>query len=162
MFVVMPITLHPATFTDLYAPSPALAAGLAQGFVGDEPGGRTALSEALTAMTADAGTDPFGVYWAQRGDTIVGLCSFKGGPDADGAVEIAYYVFPDFERQQIGRRMAEALVLIAWQAGAAVVTARTLPHESASTSILARLGFTRLDDVDDPEDGPVWAWGKAL
>jgi len=46
-------------------------------------------------------------------------------------------------------RMADMKVLIA---------AQTLPQESASTTILQRLGFALVGTVDHPEDGPVWEW----
>ena len=38
------------------------------------------------------------------------------------------------------------------------VFAQTLPEESASTSILRKLGFRLLGRVEHPEDGPVWEW----
>jgi RimJ/RimL family protein N-acetyltransferase len=92
----------------------------------------------------------------------VGLCSFKRGLSPDGAVEIAYYTFPDVERQGVAGGMVEALILIAWQAHAVALTAHTLPEESASASVLRRAGFTWLGEVDDPEDGEVWAWERAI
>jgi ribosomal-protein-alanine N-acetyltransferase len=39
-----------------------------------------------------------------------------------------------------------------------VVTAQTLPKESASTRILAQLGFTNIGTVQHEQDGPVWEW----
>lgn len=39
-----------------------------------------------------------------------------------------------------------------------LIAAQTLPQESASTTILRRLGFALVGTVDHPEDGPVWEW----
>src|SRR5881396_4250505 len=43
-------------------------------------------------------------YLAVRGDRVVGTCAFKG-PPAYGRVEIAYFTFPEFQRQGIGISM---------------------------------------------------------
>ena len=156
------LTLTPASRAELIVPSAALTAGIAQGYAGDEAGGNAAVADVLNTLTNDAGAGPFGPYFALRDGVYVGLCSFKHGLDADGAVEIAYYTFPDFERQGIAGEMVKGLILIAWQAGAAIVTAQTLPEESASTSVLKRCGFTWLGETDDEEDGEVWAWERVL
>jgi hypothetical protein len=55
--------------------------------------------------------------------------------------------------------MAEALIELGRRADTnAVIAAQTLPQESASTSILRRLGFALIGTVEHPEDGPVWEW----
>jgi len=41
---------------------------------------------------------------------------------------------------------------------AALLFAKTLPVESASTRILTYLGFTRTGEASDPEHGTVWVW----
>lgn len=156
------VTLRPADLADLAAPSPALLAGIAEGFAGDDPGGHTAVAEALSDMTTDAGPAPFNAYWAARGGVIVGLCSFKRGLDAQRAVEIAYFTFADFEGQGVARGMVAALTVIARRAGAAAVTARTLPEKNASGSVLTRSGFSWLGEIEDPEDGRVWAWRREI
>jgi ribosomal-protein-alanine N-acetyltransferase len=156
------VSLTPASLGELIVPSAALTAGIALGFSGDEAGGQAAVAEVLTVMAEDAGAPPFGVFWAVRDEAYVGLCSFKRGLSPDGVVEIAYYTFPDCERQGVAGGMVEGLILIAWQAGAAVVTAHTLPEESASVSVLKRAGFRWLGEVEDPEDGEVWAWERPL
>jgi hypothetical protein len=38
------------------------------------------------------------------------------------------------------------------------IVAHTLPQAGASTSILKRLGFECLGELQHPEDGPVWKW----
>jgi [ribosomal protein S5]-alanine N-acetyltransferase len=38
------------------------------------------------------------------------------------------------------------------------VAAQTLPEESASTSVLKKLGFRLVGQVEHPEDMPVWEW----
>lgn len=154
--------LAPASPADLIVFPDPLAAGLAGGFVGDPAGGEAAVGSVLDTLHADSGAPPFGAYWGERDGAYVGLCAFKGGPDVHGEVEIAYYVFPDFERQGIAGEMVKALIVVAWQGGAQGLIAHTLPEESASVSVLKRSGFRFDGDVDDPQDGPVWRWVRGL
>jgi RimJ/RimL family protein N-acetyltransferase len=97
-------------------------------------------------------------YLAVSGSMAAGACGFKGAP-VDGAVEIAYFTFPAFERRGLATAMARTLLEIAHRAEADLdVTAQTLPVESPSTRVLTRLGFVRQRTIDHPEDGPVWEW----
>jgi [ribosomal protein S5]-alanine N-acetyltransferase len=108
---------------------------------------------------------PWGSYLAVEGEArrLVGLCGFKGNPDDEGAVEIAYYTFPDEEGRGVATAVATAMVKLA---GAAlpppnVVRAHTLPEVNASGRVLTKAGFRRLGEVIDPEDGLVWRWERA-
>jgi len=96
-------------------------------------------------------------------DEVIGAGSFKGGPDAEDCVEIAYYTFPEFEGRGFGTETAGALVELAReQEGVRAVLAHTLPEANASTRILGKLDFVHLGEVEDPEDGRVWRWRQAL
>ena len=128
------------------------------------------LVQDVAAQMADLGSvtgahAPWGGYLAVDRVTraIVGTCAFKAPPTSDGAVEIAYFTFPAFERRGYARAMAAALLAIA-EGSPAVrrVLAHTLPEPNASTRILSALGFERLGEVDDPDDGPVWRWQREL
>ena len=97
-------------------------------------------------------------YVALHDDVCVGTCGFKG-PPAMGRVEIAYFTFAEFEGKGYATWMARALAELALERDAAlVVAAQTLPNESASTTILRRLGFELHGTVNHPIDGPVWEW----
>ena len=39
--------------------------------------------------------------------------------------------------------------------------AHTLAEESASTAVLAKVGFERVAQIDEAEEGPVWRWERA-
>jgi RimJ/RimL family protein N-acetyltransferase len=93
--------------------------------------------------------------------TVVGTCGYKGAPDADGCVEIAYFTFPEFEGRGWARAAADALVERAARQGARRVRAHTLPEPNASTRVLRRAGFAYEGEVVDPEDGRVWRWERA-
>lgn len=101
---------------------------------------------------------PWISYFALINDDIVGVCSFKGSP-RNGRVELAYFTFPAYESKGIGTLMCAELCEIALKEDPNVIlTARTLPHFNASTSILKKNGFICSGTVVDPEDGEVWEW----
>jgi [ribosomal protein S5]-alanine N-acetyltransferase len=90
---------------------------------------------------------------------IVGTCAFKGNPNKDNTVEIAYFTFPDFEGKGYATAMARALIGIALaQPETPQIIAHTLPRTNASTKVLQKVGMKFACDVIDPEDGPVWRW----
>lgn len=104
---------------------------------------------------------PWGSYLAVDSDTllVVGTCAFKGPPDAQGEVEVAYFTFPSHEGRGYATAMAGALRdRAAASPEVRTVRAHTLPERSASVRILEKLGFLWGGDVQDPEDGPVWRW----
>ena len=107
-------------------------------------------------------TEPWCGYLCARPEdgVLIGSGGFKGVPDEAGTVEIAYYIFADFEGAGLGLATARTLFEVARDAGASAVVAHTLPEPSASTSILTRLGFERMGDRMDPEDGLVWRWER--
>jgi RimJ/RimL family protein N-acetyltransferase len=88
----------------------------------------------------------------------VGSCGYKGPPDADGTVEIAYGVHPDQRGRGYAKEAAAALVEFAFRAGARLVRAHTRLDNGASAGVLAACGFERVGQVVDAEDGLVWRW----
>jgi len=112
--------------------------------------------------TIDA-TEPWCGYLCARPEdgALIGSGGFKGVPDPSGAVEIAYYTFPEFEGAGLGGATARALCEMAREQGSSSVVAHTLPEPSASTSILKRLGFERMGEATDPDEGLVWRWERS-
>jgi len=91
----------------------------------------------------------------------VGNCAFKGPPDADGAVEIAYGVNEDCQRRGFATEAAAGLVTFAFSTGQVrLVRAHTRAENLASGRVLAKCGFRRIGEVVDPEDGLVDRWER--
>ncbi|MCB9098614.1 MAG: GNAT family N-acetyltransferase [Anaerolineales bacterium] len=100
-------------------------------------------------------------YFAIVDGGCIGTCGFKSPPE-NNRVEIAYFTFPDYEGKGVATQMAKALVTIAVDADPHIeVAAQTLPVDSASTTILRKLGFENAGTVIHPEDGEVWEWRYA-
>jgi [ribosomal protein S5]-alanine N-acetyltransferase len=116
----------------------------------------------LDALRKSTRTDPWqhGFFIVDRERTcVVGTAGFKGPPDSDGVVEIAYGVAPDYQGRGYATEAARALVEFALADNRVkVVRAHTLPEENASTHVLTRNGFRFLGEVIDPEDGRIWRW----
>jgi RimJ/RimL family protein N-acetyltransferase len=118
------------------------------------------LERLQTATTADPWEHGFGVVHRDDG-LVIGGCGFKGPPDADGVVEIAYGIVPAYERRGYATEAAGALVAIASaDPRVRLIRAHTLATNNASVRVLTKNGFSFVGDVVDPEDGPVWRWER--
>ena len=114
---------------------------------------------AYVALYGAAGyVGPWLGYFVLEDSVCIGTCGFKGPPE-NNRVEIAYFTFPEYEGRGYATCMARELVGMARKASSTVIiAAQTLPQESASTTILKKLGFILISSVDHPEDGEVWEW----
>jgi ribosomal-protein-alanine N-acetyltransferase len=120
--------------------------------------GREACAATAAMLRKSGVAQPWIGYVAVTDAACVGTCAFKSAP-RDGRVEIAYFTFPGHEGRGVATAMAAKLVAVARAASPGItVIAQTLPHPSASTRILERLGFERSGVVEHPEDGTVWEW----
>lgn len=94
---------------------------------------------------------------------FVGTCGFKGAPNRERSVEIAYFTFPDGERRGYATEMARSLTEIARRSGDVVkVIAHTLPEHSASTRVLEKIGMRFHGEAMEAEEGRVWRWELSL
>lgn len=124
------------------------------------------LEEAISAnarMVAKSGASvPWVGYLCSEGSTPVGCCAFTSPPKGR-VVEIAYYTFAPHEGRGVAKRMAFELLAIARASDqVTTVSAFTLPHENASTSVLKSHGFVRAGEAVDEDAGVVWAWALPL
>ena len=92
---------------------------------------------------------------------VVGSVGFKGPPDDQGTVEIAYGIVPTFQGRGYATEAAEACIAFAFADDRVrLVRAHTLAARGASTRVLEKCRFLRTGEVEDPEDGPVWRWER--
>ena len=118
----------------------------------------------VAALRSSIGPDPWrhGFHVLHRGDQVViGAAGFKGPPDQDAMVEIAYGIAPGYQGQGLATEAATALLAYAFGSGLVrVARAHTLPEANASTHVLRKCGFEFNGTVVDPEDGTVWRWER--
>jgi len=96
-------------------------------------------------------------------NAVVGTCAYKGAPDGQATVEIAYFTFPSFEHQGFATAMARELERQVHEPGEVDrIVAHTLPEESPATRVLRRLNYNHAGEIADPEDGPIWRWERVL
>jgi [ribosomal protein S5]-alanine N-acetyltransferase len=119
----------------------------------------------LTLLHAATAADPWVHGFAvvhQESGAVIGSAGFKGPPDEEGVVEIAYGIVSGYQGRGYATEAAAALVTFAFVSHRVrLVRAHTQPTPNASTRVLAKCGFERIGDVVDPEDGLVWQWERA-
>ena len=135
------------------------AEGLRAFFVSDDVS-RAWVEQLRSSVGPDPWQHGFAIIHRQSNEAI-GSVGFKGPPDAHGMVEIAYGIVPVYQGQGYAGEAAEAAIGFAFaDPSVRLIRAHTMPELNASTSILARCGFTHIGEVVDPEDGLVWRWER--
>ena len=98
----------------------------------------------------------------QTSRSVIGSAGFVGPPGPERVVEIAYGLVPEHQCKGYATEAAQALVTYAFASGlVSTVRAHTLPQMNASTRVLTKCGFSRVQDYVDPIDGLVWRWEKS-
>ena len=116
----------------------------------------------LARVRATTTVDPWVLGFAlidQAANVRVGSCGFKGPPDANGVVEIAYGIALEHQNKGYATEAAAALVRFAFASGQVrIVRAHTIADANGSARVLSKCGFSSAGQVVDPEDGLVWRW----
>jgi [ribosomal protein S5]-alanine N-acetyltransferase len=93
--------------------------------------------------------------------SVVGNCAFKGPPDAEGIVEVAYYTDPNYCGRGFATEAASGLTEFAFASGQVrLVRAHTKSDNGASARVLTKCGFNLVGEVMDLEDGLVCRWER--
>ena len=118
------------------------------------------LAKLRDATEADPWMHGFTVTLLETGAAI-GSAGFKGPPDADGMVEIAYGIDTEYRGKGYATEAAQAITAYAFSSGLVrTVRAHAKSESDASTRVLSKCGFRYIGDVIDPEDGLVSRWEK--
>lgn len=90
---------------------------------------------------------------------LVGVGGFKGPPDADGIVDLEVFIAPAREGRGYATSALQQLTSRAFSNPLVKkVRARTLPQAGAPTRMLEKAGFKFIEELDVPDDGPVWSY----
>ena len=123
--------------------------------------GKAPFEYMLNVLTSDKNQDGWVNYFPilKSGNQLIGSGGFKGGPNADGWVEIGYEIAPAYRNQGLATEMAMALIDYALtQVDVTGICAHTLAEENASCEVLKKCGFVKTDELEDPDDGKIWRW----
>jgi RimJ/RimL family protein N-acetyltransferase len=138
----------------------ALAAHLSVAVPEGWPAFPEAYAHALDVLVADASS---AAWWThlfieRESRSLVGSGGYAGRPK-DGVVEIGYEIAPAFQGRGLALEVARGLVEHAFaDAAVSAVIGHTRPETNASTRVLEKAGFVRVEDVEDPEEGTLWRW----
>ncbi len=89
----------------------------------------------------------------------VGVGGFKGPPDAHGVVDLEVFIAPAREGRGYATATVMQLVARAFEhPEIEKVRARTLPQAGGPTRMLEKAGFQFVEELDLPDDGPVWSY----
>lgn len=96
----------------------------------------------------------------KKENVLIGVCGYKGEPNEFGEVEIGYEIgLPNYRQRGLGTETAKALVDNALSHDSVkFVTAHSLANENYSSRILEKIGFAKVKEIDDPEDGLIVRW----
>jgi [ribosomal protein S5]-alanine N-acetyltransferase len=164
------LTLIPHVPAHLFALAESSAVYEARSSVGIAAGVREFLLQAspdfLDQLRKANSPDPwrFGFAIVHTIDRImIGMCGFTGPPDSAGAVELAYSIAPGYQGKGYATEAAVALIEFA-QTDRAVkqICAHTLAERNASARVLEKSGFTKIGELVDSENQPVWKWARLL
>lgn len=95
----------------------------------------------------------------RKDNQLIGSCGYKGKPTPEGNVEIGYEIMHTYRNRGLATELAQALIDHAFQtAGVKSVTAHTLAEDNATTKVLQKCGFQKVEEINDPDDGLLWKW----
>jgi RimJ/RimL family protein N-acetyltransferase len=116
----------------------------------------------LLEFSHGGGTPEWGPHLFFDDDgALVGNGGWKGDP-IDGVAELGYAVAPSHQGRGIATQAVRTLIERARQRDLVTVVAHTLAEQTASTVVLERCGFSRVEELDDDEVGRIWRWELAL
>jgi RimJ/RimL family protein N-acetyltransferase len=119
-----------------------------------------AYAHALDVVLADPGIARWWthLFIEREARSLVGAGGYTGHPK-DGVVEIGYEIAPAFQGRGLAVEVARGLVDHALaDAEVSAVIGHTRPESNASTRVLEKVGFVRVEDVEDKEEGTLWRW----
>jgi [ribosomal protein S5]-alanine N-acetyltransferase len=120
-----------------------------------------ALPYSLKQLQSGGMAEPWASYlFIHTADNaLIGMGGYKGGPDANGMVEIGYGVAPAYRGRGYASEAAQGMMQYAFEQDTVKqVWAHTLAEANASVRVLTKCGFTRTQEINDPDDGKIWRW----
>jgi RimJ/RimL family protein N-acetyltransferase len=93
---------------------------------------------------------------------VAGRIGFHAPPDDEGVVEVGYSVAPNHRKQGLATEMVAGMLGWASEHGAVACLASVSPDNVASLATIKRLGFVKVGEQMDEEDGLEWVHRRDL
>jgi len=91
--------------------------------------------------------------------TLVGNGGFHGPPSDLGEIEIGYEIAGEFRNRGYAAEAVQGMVAFAFSdARVRCIVAHTLAEKNPSNSVLTRVGFHCVAELEDDEVGRMWRW----
>ena len=95
----------------------------------------------------------------KQDNKLIGSGGYKGKPTADGTVEIGYEIALDYRNRGLATEMTKGLIENAFRdERVRLIVAHTLGQDNASTKVLQKCGFKKVEEINNPDDGLIWKW----
>ncbi len=123
--------------------------------------GERALKHSLEKL--NLGVDEQG-WWSylpvhQVDNKLIGLCGYKGKPNENGIIEIGYEIMAEYREKGLATELASGLIENAFSFQAIkIIQAHTLGEVNASTRVLVKCGFEKIQEVENNKIGTLWKW----
>lgn len=99
----------------------------------------------------------FPIY--KQDNKLIGSGGYKGKPTNEGTVELGYEIAPDYRNRGLATEMTIGLIENAFKdERVKSIIAHTLGQNNASTKVLQKCGFKKVEEINDPDDGLIWKW----
>ena len=148
-----------ADFAWLLGEGPAQAAGMMLGEESSSPEIMAMLRDIANRLEVEAG-GPVAWLIVSEGKAA-GMISFTRR-GADGRYEIGYGMAPAYEKRGLMTEAIGILLPLLARQGHDGLTAETSVDNPGSQHVLARNGFVRTGERDDPDDGALVTWAIDL
>lgn len=90
---------------------------------------------------------------------LIGSGGYMGKPSTDGIIEIGYEIAPAYRNRGFATEMAMGLIANGFKdANVKTIIAHTLGYDNASTRVLQKCGFSKVQEINDPDEGLIWKW----
>lgn len=119
--------------------------------------GVEALQYSLDKITEMGWWTYFAIH--KQDNTLMGSGGYKGSPTEEGIVELGYEIALEYRNKGLATQMAQGLVSNAFvDKRAQTIIAHTLGEENASTKVLTKCSFVKVEEINDLHDGLIWKW----
>lgn len=90
---------------------------------------------------------------------LIGSGGYKGKPSKEGVVELGYKIAQAYRNRGLATQMTKGLIQNAFNNREVnSIIAHTLGEDNASTKVLQKCGFNKVEEINDSDEVFIWKW----